>query len=34
MGDSKALAMEILDEVFANSLGIHIIEPQMKLKET
>ena len=32
--ESKRVAIEILDEIFAKALGIHILEPMSELKET
>ena len=33
-GEARSIAIELLDEIFAKSLGMHIIPPQMVLKET
>ena len=33
LGESKAMALEILDEVLANSIGLRLFEPQIKIQE-
>ena len=34
IGDKKAMALELLDEIFSKSLGIRLIEAQISVKET
>lgn len=34
IGDKKAIALELLDEIFNKSLGIRLIEAQISMKET
>jgi len=33
IGESKAIAMEIIDEVLGKCLGIHLLEPQISMRE-
>ena len=34
IGTNKAMALELLDEIFGKSLGLRLIEPQISIKET
>ena len=34
IGDSKAIALEILDDLMAKCVGIRLFEPQISMKET
>ena len=33
IGEARATAMEILDEVLGRCLGIHLLEPQISVRE-
>ena len=33
IGEAKATAMEIIDEVLGRCLGIHLLEPQITMRE-
>ena len=33
IGEAKAFAMEIIDEILGRSLGIHLLEPQISMRE-
>ena len=34
IGEPKAMALELLDEILSTKLGLHLFEPQISLKET
>ena len=34
IGEPKAMALELLDEILSSQLGVRLFEPQITLKET